>query len=97
MPLLALASTDDERLLSLVTVATLLPWLLLALPVGVLVDRVDRRLLAFTPAPADGVLRPGRRIAGLLAGVLRFADRQWGCDFGELSVAPDVHADAEAE
>lgn len=45
-------------------------------------------------APADGVLRPGRRIAGLLAGVLRLADRQWGCDFGDLSVAPDVHADA---
>jgi hypothetical protein len=46
-------------------------------------------------APADGVLRPGGRIAGLLAGVLRFADRQWGCDFGDLSVAPDVHPDAE--
>ncbi|HEU0288475.1 MAG TPA: hypothetical protein VFR22_15620 [Nocardioidaceae bacterium] len=47
-------------------------------------------------APADGVLRPGRRIAELLAGVLRFADRQWGCDFGELSVAPDAYPDAEA-
>ena len=45
-------------------------------------------------APADGVLRPGGRIAGLLAGVLRFADRQWGCDFGELSVPPDVHPHA---
>ena len=47
-------------------------------------------------APADGVLRRGRRIAELLAGVLRFADRQWGCDFGELSIAPDVHPDDEA-
>ena len=45
MPLLALSLTDDERLLSLVTLATFLPWLLLALPVGVVVDRVDRRLL----------------------------------------------------
>ncbi|MCB0966910.1 MAG: MFS transporter [Ilumatobacter sp.] len=45
MPLLALSLTDDERLLSLTTVATFVPWLIIALPVGVVVDRVDRRLL----------------------------------------------------
>ena len=45
MPLLALALTDDERLLALTTFATFVPWLLLALPVGVVVDRLDRQAL----------------------------------------------------
>lgn len=45
MPLLALSITDDERLLALVTAATFIPWLVMALPVGVMVDRVDRRRL----------------------------------------------------
>jgi MFS family permease len=45
MPLLALSLTDDERLISLVTFATFLPWMLLALPVGVIVDRIDRQQL----------------------------------------------------
>ncbi len=45
MPLLALSLTDDERLLALTTFATFLPWLLIALPVGVVVDRIDRQLL----------------------------------------------------
>jgi MFS family permease len=45
MPLLALSLTDDERLLSLTILATFVPWLLLALPVGLVVDRVDRQLL----------------------------------------------------
>ena len=45
MPLLALSLTDDERLLSLTVFATFVPWLLLALPVGVVVDRVERKQL----------------------------------------------------
>ena len=48
LPLLAYSLTDDERLLSLTTFVTLVPWLVLALPVGVLVDHVDRRLLMVT-------------------------------------------------
>jgi MFS family permease len=43
MPLMAFALTNDERLLSLTAAATLLPWLILAIPIGVLVDRSDRR------------------------------------------------------
>jgi MFS family permease len=43
VPLLAFALTRDERLLSLTAAATLLPWLVLAIPIGVLVDRHDRR------------------------------------------------------
>lgn len=45
MPLLALSLTGDERLLALTAFATFVPWLILALPVGVVVDRVERQTL----------------------------------------------------
>jgi MFS family permease len=45
MPLLAYSLTEDERVLSLTTFALIVPWLVLALPVGVAVDRGDRRVL----------------------------------------------------
>ena len=45
MPLLALSLTDDERLLSLTVFATFVPWLVLALPVGVVIDRLNRQYL----------------------------------------------------
>jgi MFS family permease len=45
MPLLAISLTDDDRLLALTTLATFLPWLILALPIGVVVDRTDHRRL----------------------------------------------------
>ncbi len=45
MPLLALSLTTDERLISLTTFATFVPWMLLTLPVGVIVDRLDRQQL----------------------------------------------------
>jgi hypothetical protein len=38
--------------------------------------------------PADGTLRAGDRFAPLHLQALRFADRQWGCAFGELEAAP---------
>jgi MFS family permease len=45
IPLLAFSLTDDERLLALTTLATFLPWLVLAIPVGTVVDRLDRQAL----------------------------------------------------
>lgn len=45
MPLLALSLTADERLLALTTFATFVPWIFLALPVGMVVDRLDRQSL----------------------------------------------------
>jgi MFS family permease len=45
MPLLALTLTDDPRLLALTTLAIFVPWLLIGLPAGVMVDRYDRRRL----------------------------------------------------
>lgn len=44
-PLLAVTLTRDPRLVSGLTAALMLPWLLFALPSGAIVDRVDRRLL----------------------------------------------------
>jgi MFS family permease len=43
-PLLAATLTQDPFLISLIAALVMLPWLLFAMPVGVLVDRVDRRL-----------------------------------------------------
>src|SRR4051812_117858 len=45
MPLLALTLTDDARLIALTTFAVFLPWLVIGLPAGVMVDRFDRRRL----------------------------------------------------
>ena len=47
-PLLATRLTDDPRLVVAVTVAARLPWLLVSLPAGALVDRSDRRRLVVT-------------------------------------------------
>lgn len=45
MPLLAYSLTDDSRTIALVSFAAFVPWFVLALPVGVYVDRLDRRRL----------------------------------------------------
>src|SRR5215472_18071724 len=45
LPLLAVTITRDPRLVSVVTAAMFLPWLLLSLPAGAVVDRYDRATL----------------------------------------------------
>ncbi len=45
LPLLAVTITKDPRLVSVVTAATYLPWMLLSLPAGAVVDRYDRTTL----------------------------------------------------
>jgi MFS family permease len=45
LPLLAVTITRDPRLVSVVTAASYLPWLLLSLPAGAVVDRYDRATL----------------------------------------------------
>lgn len=44
-PLLAASLTNDPRLISLVGVGATLPWLVMSLPLGVVIDRLDRRML----------------------------------------------------
>jgi len=45
LPLLALTVTRDPRLIALVSAAAFIPWLVLSLPAGVVVDRYDRGTL----------------------------------------------------
>jgi MFS family permease len=45
LPLLAVTITRDPRLVAAVTAATYLPWMLLSLPAGAVVDRYDRVML----------------------------------------------------
>ena len=45
LPLLAVTVTRDPRLVAVVTAATYLPWLVLSLPAGAIVDRYDRATL----------------------------------------------------
>lgn len=61
LPLLAIQLTRDPLLVSGVAFALTLPWLLLSLPVGVFVDRWDRRLTM--------VIANGARVAILAASV----------------------------
>src|SRR5579859_4333423 len=56
MPLLAVTLTRDARLVSLVTAAQFLPWLLLSLHAGALVDRRDRATLMWRAQAAQAVI-----------------------------------------
>ncbi len=56
LPLLATLLTNDPRLIAGVTFVSFLPWLLLALPCGVIVDRYDRKKLMVVANSARCVL-----------------------------------------
>ncbi len=45
IPLLAISLTDSPVLISAIGAMVMLPWLLFAIPIGALVDRVDRRYI----------------------------------------------------
>lgn len=45
VPLLAIALTDSTVLISAIGAMVMLPWLLFAIPIGAMVDRVDRRYI----------------------------------------------------
>ena len=44
-PLLAISLTKNPVLISMLSALVMLPWLLFAIPIGIIVDRVDKRLL----------------------------------------------------
>jgi MFS family permease len=56
LPLLAVTITRDPRLIAVVSAAFYLPWLLLSLPAGALVDRYDRVRLMCRAQVAEGVV-----------------------------------------
>ncbi|MEV5556079.1 MFS transporter [Nonomuraea wenchangensis] len=63
-PLLAVSMTRSPTLVSLVSAAATLPWLLLALPAGAVADRADRRRIM---AGAGAVRAVALAVAALLA------------------------------
>jgi MFS family permease len=65
LPLLAVSLTRDPRLIAAVSVGTYLPWLLVSLPAGALVDRYDRVTLMWRAQLAQGAVVAV--IAGLVA------------------------------
>jgi MFS family permease len=79
LPLLAVELTRRPLLVSGIAVAASLPWLLLALPAGALVDRVDRRRLVVVVELARAVV-VGLLALGALRGSLSVADL-WGGAF----------------
>ncbi|MFB4270390.1 MFS transporter [Nonomuraea sp. GTA35] len=56
VPLLAVTVTQDARLVSVVSAATFLPWLLLSLPAGALADRYDRVALMWRAQAIQAVI-----------------------------------------
>lgn len=56
VPLLAITVTDDPRLVSMVSAAALLPWLLCSLPFGVVADRNDRVTMMWRSQVVQAVL-----------------------------------------
>jgi MFS family permease len=56
LPLLAVALTRNPMLIAVISVATFLPWLLVSLPAGVLVDRHDRATLMWRAQLVQGTV-----------------------------------------
>jgi MFS family permease len=56
LPLLAVTLTRDPRLIALVSAAAFVPWLLLSLPGGVIVDRYDRAALMWRSQVVQGLI-----------------------------------------
>ena len=66
LPLLAVTITRDPRLISVVTAATFLPWMLLSLPAGAVVDRCDRVTLMWRAQAVQALVVVAVTIAVLL-------------------------------
>ncbi len=62
-PLLAIELTDDARLIALVTVFRFVPFVLVGLPAGVLLDRFDRRRIAVIAQLGRGAAVGGLAVA----------------------------------
>ncbi|MEU8215344.1 MFS transporter [Micromonospora taraxaci] len=99
LPLVAVSMTDSPALVAGITLANTLPWLLFALPAGVLADRIDRlRLIKMMTGAralvlavlAGGVLADRLSLAGLYAGALLLGTAEVFADTTRMSVVPMV-------
>ena len=98
-PLLALSLTGSPTQISLLSAATWLPWLVLGLAAGVVIDRVDRRRVQVVAlAVRAGVLGVGAWL-GATAGltmvwlvmlVLAYGATEVFADLGATSIVPDL-------
>src|ERR1035437_6047011 len=70
LPLLAVTITRNPLMISLVTAAEFLPWLLLSLPAGVLVDRHDRATLMWRAQVLHGSVIAVLAVAAFGLGVV---------------------------
>lgn len=98
-PLVALTLTTSPIQISLLSAATWLPWLLLGLAAGVVVDRVDRRRVqVLALSVRAGVLAGGAALgfAGalsmplLVALVLVYGATEVFADLGATAIVPDL-------
>lgn len=98
-PLLALSLTSSPLQVSLLSAATWLPWLLLGLAAGVVIDRVDRRraqvvalaLRAMVLAAGAALGLAGALTMPLLVGlVLVYGATEVFADLGATSILPDL-------
>jgi MFS family permease len=55
LPLIAVTVTRDPRLIALVSATAFMPWLVLSLPAGVIVDRYDRGMLMWRSQVVQGL------------------------------------------
>jgi MFS family permease len=81
LPLLAVTITRDPRLVSVVTAATFLPWLLLSLPAGAMVDRCDRVALMWRAQAVQAaiVAAVALLIVASTTSPTRWARPSWSC------------------
>lgn len=98
-PLLALSLTTSPAQISLLSAATWLPWLVLGIAAGVVVDRVDRRWVQVIALVARAALLAGGAALGvfgvltmplLVAVVLAYGVTEVFADLGATSIIPDL-------
>lgn len=98
-PLVALSLTGSPTQISLLSAATWLPWLLLGLAAGVVIDRVDRRRVQVVALVVRaGVLGLGAwlgasgalTMAWLVLLVLAYGATEVFADLGATSIVPDL-------
>lgn len=95
VPLVAIALTRSPQLIGLLTAAVWLPWLLLGIPAGVLVDRWDRRLTMTVALAARGVLLLGVAALALLGQLSIWWLIGLALAYGATEVFTDLAAQAQ--
>lgn len=95
VPLVAITLTRSPQLIGLLTAAVWLPWLLLGIPAGVLVDRWDRRRTMTVALAARGVLLLGVAALALLGHLSIWWLVGLALAYGATEVFADLAAQAQ--